>query len=114
MLVNRGNVSLAGEAAWKEAEARRLNFLDLVGDDGSVISCAHWPARAGSKNGWVAQSGDWQRQEPFLRFVEEPKGIQLGLMAVRMIITGERQYWVIGGKRLGQEFLAALHCSHCV
>jgi hypothetical protein len=108
ILANPGDVSLTVETAAKQAEAYRLDFLELVGDDGSVISCAHWPARAGSKNAWVAQSGDWQQQEPFLRFVEGPKGVQLGLLAVRMIIAGERQYWVIGGKKLGQEFLATL------
>ncbi len=62
---------------------------------------------------WVAQSGHWQ-QEPFLRYVEDPKGAQLGLRAVRMIITGESQFWVVGRKKLGQEFLAALSsCCTC-
>lgn len=108
ILASPGNASFTAEAAAKQAEAYRFDFLELVGDDGSIISCPHWPARIGSKNAWVAQSGDWQQQEPFLRYVEDPKGTQLGLLAVRMIITGERQFWVIGGKKLGQEFLAGL------
>lgn len=108
ILISQRGISLSAEAAAKQAEAYRLDFLELVGDDGSVLACAHWPERAGSKNVWVAQSGDWQRQEPFLRFVEDPTGVQLGLLAVRMIIVGERQYWVIAGIRFGQKFLAAL------
>lgn len=108
ILISQRDVSLTAESAAKQAEAFRLDFLELVGDDGAVLACAHWPERAGAKNGWVAQSGDWQRQEPFLRFVEDPKGAQLGLLAVRMIIMGDRQYWVIGGIRFGQKFLAAL------
>jgi hypothetical protein len=88
--------------------------LELAGDDGSIISCPPWPARIGTKNMWVAQSGDWQQQEPFLHCVEEPKGAQLGLRAVRTIITDESQSCVGGGKRPGQDFLAALaSCCTC-
>jgi len=97
-----------GDTVLKEAQTHEFDFLEVVDGQGGVIACAHWPDRAGSKNEWVALSGDWQRQEPFLRFVEGPEGGQLGLIAVRTVIAGEKLHWVIGGRKIGQEFLAAL------
>ncbi len=35
------------------AQTQQLDFLDIVADDGTLISSAEWPARFGYKNDWV-------------------------------------------------------------
>ncbi|MCI0419868.1 MAG: ATP-binding protein [Acidobacteria bacterium] len=104
----QANVSLDAETAQKLAAAQALDFLELVDNDGSIISSAQWPARSGYKNNWVRQPVDWQREEAFLQQVEQPDGFALGLIAVRTLQAGERQLWIIGGAKLSKEFLLAL------
>src|SRR5271155_2378277 len=36
------------------AETQQLDFLDIVADDGTLISSSEWPARFGYKNDWVS------------------------------------------------------------
>lgn len=104
----QANVSLDAETAQKLAAAHALDFLELVDNDGSIISSAQWPARSGYKNNWVRRLVDWQREEAFLQQVEQPDGFALGLIAVRTLQAGERQLWIIGGAKLSKEFLSAL------
>ena len=37
------------------AQEQSLDFLELVGPDGAIISSAEWPARFGYKEDWLAQ-----------------------------------------------------------
>ena len=54
------------------AETQQLDFLDIVADDGTLISSAEWPARSGYKNDWVGTEKDWNSRGAFLRRVDLP------------------------------------------
>jgi signal transduction histidine kinase len=90
------------------AQTQQLDFLDIVADDGTLISSSEWPARFGYKNDWVAAVPDWNSQPAFLRRVELPDMVQLGLLAVRTVRVGDKRLFLIGGQRLDQNFLATL------
>ena len=90
------------------AQTQQLDFLDIVADDGTLISSSEWPARFGYKNDWVAAVPDWNSQPAFLRRVELPDTVQLGLLAVRTVRVGDKRLFLIGGQRLDQNFLATL------
>lgn len=90
------------------ATSHQLDFVEIVADDGTVISSAHWPARLGYKNDWVTLEKDWRSKGAFLRRVELPADVALSLTAVRTVGVGEKNLYIIGGQRLDKEFLASL------
>jgi len=90
------------------AQSQQLDFLDIVADDGTLISSSEWPARFGYKNVWVAEEPDWNSKGAFLRRVDTPDAVDLGMLAVRTIRVGEKRLFLIGGQRLDQNFLATL------
>jgi two-component system nitrogen regulation sensor histidine kinase NtrY len=90
------------------AESQQLDFLDIAGDDGTLISSAEWPARFGYKNDWVVPDQDWNSQGAFLRRVELADTVELGLLAVREVRVGDKRLYLIGGQRLDQAFLGTL------
>jgi two-component system, NtrC family, nitrogen regulation sensor histidine kinase NtrY len=90
------------------AQSQQFDFLDIVADDGTLISSAEWPARFGYKNDWVSAERDWNSKGAFLRRVDEPDSVDVGLLAVRTVRVGEKRLFLIGGQRLDQNFLATL------
>jgi signal transduction histidine kinase len=90
------------------AQSQQLDFFDIVADDGALISSAEWPARFGYKNDWVTTEKDWNSQGAFLGRVDLQDGVELGLLAVRAVRVGEKHFYLIGGQRLNQDFLATL------
>jgi two-component system, NtrC family, nitrogen regulation sensor histidine kinase NtrY len=90
------------------ATAHQLDFLDLVSGDGSLISSAQWPARSGYKNDWVTSGRDWNHRSAFLQRVDLPDGVELGLLAVRVVTVGEKNIYLIGGLRFDREFLGTV------
>ena len=87
------------------AQLAQLDFLEIVGPDGNVVSSAQWPARFGYAEPAVSASS----QDPFLKREELPDGgAALGLFAVRAIKSAEPAVRLIGGKRLDQSFLVGL------
>jgi two-component system nitrogen regulation sensor histidine kinase NtrY len=100
--------SLYARDAQGIATSRQLDFLEMVADDGTVISSAQWPGRIGFKNDWVRQQSDWNQQGAFLARVELPDKIDLGLLCVRTVNVGEKKFYLIGGRRLDSDFLQAL------
>jgi signal transduction histidine kinase len=96
-----------GEAA-VIATVHGLDFLELIGPDGAIVSSAQWPARFGYKAGWVTQQPDWNTQDFFLKSEEIPDEVALALVAVRVVNAAGRPLYVVGGYRLGREFLASL------
>jgi signal transduction histidine kinase len=95
------------EAA-SEAKAQQLDFLEFADAAGSIISSAHWPAKFGYKEPLLANAGQVPASNAFLKREELPTGTALGLFAVRVIRVGDKPVYVIGGRRLDQEFLASL------
>jgi two-component system, NtrC family, nitrogen regulation sensor histidine kinase NtrY len=90
------------------AQSHQLNFLDFVGTDGSIISSAEWSARFGYKMEWVTQKEDWATRGSFLTKLDTQDGPALALMAVATVRVGDKDLFVVGGERLGKEFLASL------
>ncbi len=87
------------------AQDAQLDFLEVVGPDGNVISSAQWPARFGYPEPAVANAS----QDPFLKREDLPDGsTALGLFAVRVIGGSDPHLKLIGGERLDQGFLAGL------
>jgi two-component system nitrogen regulation sensor histidine kinase NtrY len=90
------------------AQSHQLDFLDFVGTDGSIISSAEWSARFGYKMEWVTQKEDWASRGSFLMKLDTQDGPALALMAVATVRVGDKDLYVVGGERLGKEFLASL------
>jgi signal transduction histidine kinase len=90
------------------AGSYQLDFLEMVANDGTLISSAQWPARLGYKNDWVTQQKDGKGTGAFLRREELPDSVALSLAAVRTVPVGEKNLYIIGGQRLDKEFLATL------
>ncbi|MGH8275698.1 MAG: ATP-binding protein, partial [Steroidobacteraceae bacterium] len=104
----QADASLYVHDASGPAQSHALDFLDYLAGDGNVISSYEWPERFGYKEDWLAQPEDWAARGAFLRREETPTGGTLALMAVSAIHMNEKTFYVAGGVRLGQEFLASL------
>jgi two-component system, NtrC family, nitrogen regulation sensor histidine kinase NtrY len=89
------------------AQTYNLNFVEFVNSDGTVISSAQYPARVGQKNDWVTGKS-WEGTGAFLKREELPDGAALSLTAVRTQNAGDKVLYVIGGRRLDQNFIATL------
>jgi two-component system, NtrC family, nitrogen regulation sensor histidine kinase NtrY len=100
--------SLYARDAQGIAAGRQLDFLEIVASDGTLISSAQWPGRIGFKNEWVTQQSDWNQQGAFLARVELPDKVELGLLCVRTVSVGEKKLYLIGGRKLDNDFLQAL------
>jgi signal transduction histidine kinase len=104
-LAQSGDASPYLTQAQAMAQDAQLDFLEIVGPDGNVVSSAQWPARFGYPEPAVLNAA----QEPFLKREQLPDGsADLGLFAVRSIRGAEAQVKLIGGARLDQSFVANL------
>ena len=104
-LAQSGDSSPYLNEAQTMAQDAQLDFLEIVGPDGNVVSSAQWPARFGYPEPAAMTAG----QAPFLKREDLPDGsTTLGLFAVRAV--GERGSGVrlVGGERLDQSFFAGL------
>ncbi len=90
------------------AAAQGLDLLELVSHDGTILSSAHWPDRAGYQNAWVVEPVDWRARGAFLRQEETPVGPALALVAVQRVPVGEKGLFIVGGRWLDREFLNAV------
>jgi two-component system nitrogen regulation sensor histidine kinase NtrY len=90
------------------AQSHQLDYLDFIGNDGSIISSAEWPARFGYKIDWITQPEDWAARGAFLMKVDTERGPALALMAVSTVRVADRNLYIVGGEQLGKEFLASL------
>jgi len=103
-LAQSGDVSAYLTEAEGLARDGELDFLEIVGPDGNVVSSAQWPARFGYPEPAATQLG-----EPFLKREELPDGgSALGIFVVRGVRGSEAQVRLVGGKRLDTGFLADL------
>ncbi len=104
-LVQTGDASPYLTAAQTMAQDAQLDFLEIVGPDGNVVSSAQWPARFGYPEPAVFNAAN----QPFLKREQLPDGsTALGLFAVRSIRGTDPPVKLIGGARLDQSFLADL------
>jgi signal transduction histidine kinase len=87
------------------AQDAQLDFLEIIGPDGNIVSSAQWPARFGYSEPAASEVA----QTPFLKREELADGASvLGLFAVRAIRGSEPAVKLVGGRRLDQGFLADL------
>jgi signal transduction histidine kinase len=96
------------EAAKAAADNNRLDFLEFVQSDGTIISSAQWPAKFGYLEVAVDTFPGSLDQGAFLKQEELQDATALGLFAVRTTRAGDRPIYVIGGRRLDTTFLAGL------
>jgi len=104
----QSDVSSYVNVATGVAKSHQLDFLDYVGNDGSIISSAENPERFGYKIDWVTQPEDWASLGSFLMKIDTQSGPALGLMAVSTVRVGDKNLYIVGGERLGKNFLASL------
>jgi signal transduction histidine kinase len=95
------------------AMSYHLDILDFVGNDGTIISSAEYRARFGYKMDWIKKMAegkevDWVAQGPFLMKFDTQAGPAVVLLAVSTVRVGDRNLYIVGGERLGREFLASL------
>ena len=96
------------------AQAHGLDFVEFVNSDGALISSAQYPARVGYKNDWVTSAKNWDSVGAFLKKEELPDSSALSLTVVRTQTVGDKSIYIIGGRRLDQNFLASLELPHGV
>ena len=90
------------------AASYRLDLLELVAGDGSIISSAEWPARFGYPESWLTEDGNWKARGAFLKREEVPRGVVLSLVSVGISSAGDQKVYVVGGQILDSDFLATL------
>ena len=104
-LVQSGDTAPFLNEAQTLAQDAQLDFLEVVGPDGNIVSSAQWPARFGYPEPAAGETA----QTSFLKREELPDGSSvLGLFAVRAIRGAEPAVKLVGGRRLDQTFLADL------
>jgi signal transduction histidine kinase len=87
------------------ARDAELDFLEVVGRDGAIISSAQWPARFG----YPEPATTAPVHGTFLKREELPdNSAALGLFAMRAVEGSDAAVRLIGGRRLDQTFLADL------
>jgi len=106
-LAQSGDTSPYLNEAQTLAQDAQLDFLEIVGPDGKIVSSAQWPARFG-----YFEPIAWVDQTTFLKTEDLPDGSSaLGLFAYRAIGHSESAAGpvrIIGGRRLDKSFLADL------
>jgi two-component system nitrogen regulation sensor histidine kinase NtrY len=90
------------------AQDHGLDFVQFVNSDGTLISSAQFPSRVGYKNEWIIANKNWRDSHAFLTKEELPDSVALSLTVVRALPVGDKNFYIIGGRRLDQNFLASL------
>jgi signal transduction histidine kinase len=101
-LANGADFANYVKEAASHASMQRLDFLDIISTDGTIISSAHWPARFGYKQRWFLDRTTPLPQKAFLKHVEiPPQGSELAMLYFRPLHTHGANFYLIGGRRLG-------------
>jgi len=90
------------------AQDHGLDFVEIINFQGTLISSAQYPARAGYKEDWVTQVSDWHDVPAFLRKEETADGSDLSLSVVRSYPVEKKNLYIVGGKRMDRRLLASL------
>lgn len=102
-LAQSGDASPYLTEAQAMAQDAQLDFLEVIGHAGNIVSSAQWPARFGYPEPAARNTS----ATPFLKREDLPDGsTALGLFAVRPIDGSAVR--LMGGERLDQTFLADL------
>ena len=89
------------------SQEEQLDFLEIIGPDGNIVSSAQWAARFG-----YPEPAANAAQSAFLKSEDLPDGaVALGMFCVRGVHLSDSSsapVRILGGKRLDQSFLADL------
>ena len=107
-LAQTGDASPFVTEAQALAQDAQLDFLEIIGPDGKIVSSAQWPARFGYFEPIAGAD-----EPTFLKTEDLPEGsTALGLFAFRAVRHSESNaaepVRLLGGKRLDKSFLAEL------
>src|SRR5271168_4780300 len=102
------DVSVYVNDAHGVSKSHQLDLLDFVNNDGTIISSQESPARFNYKMEWVTKPEDWPARGAFLTKLDTEAGPVLALLSVATVRVGDRDLYVVGGERLGKEFLSSL------
>ena len=108
LAVSRGSTDYSAyvNEAKALADNQQLDFLEFVDSNGTILSSAQWPAKFGYKeSSWPAGAPP---KDAFLRQEDLPEGAALSLSALRQVEVGDKPIYVMGGRRLDQDFMASL------
>ncbi len=104
-------VALTGESgayvtdAGSFAHENHLDYLEIVGADGNIISSSQWPARFGYHEPAI----DGPPGHSFLKLEDMPDGgVSVGLFAVRKVGNSESGVTLVGGRSLDQASVSEL------
>lgn len=101
-----GAASFVGEAR-SLAAAYDLPLLDLVLDDGTIVSSAAWPGRFGYKHAWAATTPA-DSSNAMIDAEDLPAGRVVAIMAARRVRLGARSLIVAGGRQIDRALLSAI------
>ncbi len=104
----QADVSVYVNDARGVSQAHQLDFLDLVSNDGSIISSNEWPSHFGTKMDWLVEPQDWAARGAFLARVDTQDGPALGLMSVSTVRVGDKDLYIFGGALVGKALLSGL------
>jgi two-component system nitrogen regulation sensor histidine kinase NtrY len=99
------------ELARSLADSRQLDFLELLDEKGVIISSSQSPAKFGYPDAAFDTLAGLNQQIAFLKLEELQDSAALGLFAVRATRAGDHPVYVVGGRRIDKNFLAALALS---
>lgn len=101
-LANGGDTAPYVTVAVPLAQEYRLDYLELVAHDGSIISSLQWTARFGYKEPAIAAAG----KAAFLKEEDLPDGSsQIGFFATRVVAGSDPAIYVVGGRQLDANLL---------
>ncbi|HEV2213633.1 MAG TPA: ATP-binding protein [Terracidiphilus sp.] len=104
-ITQSGDTSAFVNEAHAMAQSAQLDFLEIVGANGNIISSSQWPARFGYAESAAALAG----RPSFLKREDLPDGTAaLGLFAVRAVGPASPGVTLVGGERLDENFLREL------
>jgi two-component system nitrogen regulation sensor histidine kinase NtrY len=90
------------------ATEAQLDFLEIIGSDGNIVSSAQWPARFGYPEPVVVNAVTSGTQA-FIKREDLADGTSaLGVFVFRSVRSVQSPVRLLGGKRLDQQFLADL------
>jgi two-component system nitrogen regulation sensor histidine kinase NtrY len=109
-LLNHNSSESAGyfDLARSVAESYELDFLEFVDGNGTIVSSAQWPAKFGYPETSFVNLASLAGQPAFLKRESLQDKNVLGLFAVRTVKVADHPAYVVGGRRLDKNFLAAL------
>ncbi len=90
------------------ASQQQLDYLDIFGSDGAIISSAEWPARFGVRESWITEVSNWDQQNYFLHDQDTAEGKNLALVDVKQVPGVDRNFYILAGRRIDSAFLKNL------